>query len=244
MDRSLLTLSRLLLKCDYEYGVTSLSNPDPSRSGYPANPSSSLQISASLLTAILQPGLSSNPTLQPTSIATEVLDILVTHGENIPSIAAQYFRTIGSWLPIVVPSQIESEIQRSRNESSLEFSTLLLCMHMVTKVPGAANTDAMKTPIYYLAKLLFSVQSSSGKLSMEIAQAGTLLTLYEHGQGMLAEAQTTMGITSIMGVKILTAERKKRTPNIQDMEVGYLWWGIVLLDRYGLTSHILLTNFS
>lgn len=197
------------MKCEYDYSyITSISGSDGNAHSNTAP--SYLIASSTLLEGLLtsstiqSPGCSSqspssasqgpNSSALSASVAVEVLNLIVANGEPIPSMTATYFRTIGGWLPILNPEQIESGL---RFEASLDFATLLLCMRLVTLMPGShGGPEAMKNQTYFQTKALFSLRSSSGELSLEIVQAGILLCLYEIGHGMSDAAQVSISVVS------------------------------------------------
>jgi hypothetical protein len=89
----------------------------------------------------------------------------------------------------------------------------------------------MKDSTYFEAKCLVSTQISSGKTVIEVVQAGLLLSIYEQCHGMIQAAQITMAGCSRLGYKMVGAYRKTGDMNIQNTELGRLWWGVVIVDR-------------
>ena len=89
----------------------------------------------------------------------------------------------------------------------------------------------MQDSTYYDAKSLVSMQMSSGKTAIEIVQGGLLLCVYEQCHGMLQAAQITMAGCSRLGFKMMGSQRKTGEKDIQNTELGRLWWGIVIIDR-------------
>jgi len=184
-----------------------------------------------LLTGLTQPSQTSkSPTQLPTVFSSEILSIIVANGESIPSITATYFRTIGLWLFSIYPEQIQRALD---SEISHDLSILLLCMHLVISVPGnSKGFESVSNSTYFQAKSIYSLRASSGKPSVEIVQAGALLSLYEYGHGMVEAAQLTLATASTMSIKMVKHQRKIQTHKIEDTDIGHLWWGVVMLDRY------------
>jgi len=104
-------------------------------------------------------------------------------------------------------------------------------MYMVTRSPGKGDEDMMQTQIYLHSKSLNCHQAASGEAGIEVAQAGLLLALYEHGHGKLGVAQITMAATSRLAIKLLNAHIRLEEKNIQNTELGRLWWEMVIIDR-------------
>ncbi len=111
-----------------------------------------------------------------------------------------------------------------------ELSNLLLCMYLVTRQPGqSSGVKEMQSPVYFEAKTLLTTLTSSGNSTIEIIQAGLLLSLYEQGHGMIDVAQLTMSVCTRMAMKMKVALRA--APELQNTDFGRLWWGLVILDR-------------
>jgi hypothetical protein len=162
-------------------------------------------------------------------ICDQVLAQLIGLGESIPSIIATYFRTIDVWLPVISQSRIQKAFRNLSAAPSTDLGALLLCMYLITRVPGQ-DPGTMACSVYLRAKSLYSCQASMGKGSVEIVQAGLLLALYEQGHGLLEAAQMSMAMTWRLGRRMVVAS-KRAGLGIFDTELGNLWWGVLVLDR-------------
>jgi hypothetical protein len=233
--------SRLLLKCDYQYENVTRRIPErPSHSfSHPSGEKSSVQGQLRLPgSPNFLAGHQNSPreTASPasslgTNISDQILEFLTGIGESIPSVIATYFRTIDIWLPVISRERIQKEFENIGALPSNDLAALLLCMYLITRIPGNDRNDTMRTSIYLEAKSLHSTLASSGESCLKTTQAGLLLSLYEQGHGMLEAAQMTMAVTSRLGIRMLTDYRKLGLENVQDTELGHLWWGIVIMDR-------------
>jgi hypothetical protein len=164
------------------------------------------------------------------NIPSQVLSILIANGESVQSVTALYFRTIDVWLPIISPHKCIERLENLAAENNPELSNLLLCMYLVTRQPGkSSGVKEMQTPVYFEAKTLLTTLTSSGNSSIEVIQAGLLLSLYEQGHGMIDVAQLTMSVCTRMAMKMKVALRA--APELQNTDFGRLWWGLVILDR-------------
>lgn len=179
--------------------------------------------------ASFSPGQASSAAGFEGDIAGQVLEILNANGEDISSVMSNYFRTIDTWLPIISQERIEKRLETIVPNPNVELATLLLCMYLIVRTPDAGRN--MQDSTYYDAKSLVSMQISSGKTAIEIIQAGLLLSVYEQCHGMVQAAQITMAGCSRLGLKMIGAYRKTGDKDIQNTELGRLWWGIVIVDR-------------
>lgn len=227
---------RLLLKCDYEYGQTSSVRWEtlPVQTNSPASSSASGRSISELLASANF--LASFPPGQPSftlgfeeGLASQVLEILNANGEDPVSVKLKYFTTIDTWLPVLSQEGITRSLETMVPNPSVELATLLLCMFLIIRTPDTGQN--MQDSVYSDAKALVSMQMSSGKTAIEIVQAGLLLSVYEQCQGMTQAAQITMAGCSTLGLKGIRAHRKTGDDDLQNTEMGHLWWGIVIIDR-------------
>jgi hypothetical protein len=221
------------LKCEYDWTA---GNPPDSAAQHKASPASSIEAhtppslhSASRLLHSLSRG-SPKTFGGEANLPTQVLSILIANGESVQSVTALYFRTIDVWLPILSPKKCIDKLENITSENSPELSNLLLCMYLATRQPGnSSGIKEMQTEVYFEAKTLLTTLTSSGNITIEVIQAGLLLSLYEQGHGMIDVAQLTMSVCTRMAMKMKVALRA--APELQNTDFGRLWWGLVILDR-------------
>lgn len=165
-----------------------------------------------------------------TEITKEVLGILTSHGESIPSIVSTYFRTVGVWFPILSPDHLQRRIVSIQSDPSSDLAALVLVMYIIIHLPPLEDEEiSMQTPLYFAAKSLLTGLLSAGAPSIEGVQAWTLMSLYEHGHGMVDVGQVSIVISSKMAKRLIS--NLKSTENANDTIEGRLWWGIIILER-------------
>jgi hypothetical protein len=179
--------------------------------------------------ASFSPGQSSPAVGFEGDIAGQVLEILNANGQDVTSVMSSYFRTIDTWLPIISQERIEKRLETIVPNPNVQLATLLLCMCLIVRTPDSGRN--MQDSTYFDAKSLVSMQMSSGKSAIEVIQAGLLLCIYEQCHGMVQAAQITMAGCSRLGFKMMATSRKNGDKDIQNTELGRLWWGIVIVDR-------------
>ena len=147
-------------------------------------------------------------------------------------------RTIDVWLPIISPQKYTEKLENISSDFSLELANLLLCMYLVTQQPGnSSGIKEMQSPVYFEAKTLLTSLTSSGNTTIEVIQAGVLLSLYEQGHGMIDVAQLTMSVCTRMAMKMKVVLRA--APELQNTDFGRLWWGLIILDRLTFSRPII-----
>lgn len=179
------------------------------------------------------------------NIPSQVLNILINNGEGVPSVTSNYFRTIDVWLPVIASEPCLKRLETITADNNVELASLLLAMFLVTRPPGQrSGAKEMQTPLYFDTKTLYAFLVTSGRSSIEIIQAGFLISLYEIGHGMTEAAQVTMIITSRLATKTKIRQYRNSSANISNTEFGRLWWGIVTLDRFVLQFIVLPESFA
>jgi hypothetical protein len=150
-----------------------------------------------------------------------------------------YFRTFHKTLPIINKEVFRLKIENSTSDS--HFSTLLLSMFLITQLTPQVNPDSLSNfgeqELYPTVKSIYSLLQSTGKVSMELVQAGVLVACYEHCQALHQDAWLSIGacvrMGHLMGLhtvlrKMLPIEQDER--NMLEMK-RCLWWGIVVIER-------------
>jgi hypothetical protein len=229
--------NRLLLKCDYSY---SSQHHNSSAQAKISSPTPCVDVSlpvlktaSNLFQALANPNLGIETT--ETDILDQVLSIIIENGEGVPSVSHTYFRTIDVWLPIIDREECMKRLETITADQNIELSCLLLCMYLVSQPPGisqAAPAMQMQTSTYFQAKALHSALVCTGNATMDIMQAGVLISLYEQGHGMIEAAQITM--TSVIRLATKTKVSLRSNTDVRKTEFGRLWWGILILDRYSI----------
>lgn len=224
----LLILRRLLVQCDYEYGPSRLHYPEPRQPTHNSQSRPTHEpVAAGLTTAarlISDMSLSSlNSMCQEMSIHEQILEILISNDESVPSVISKYFQTVDTWLPILYPKSFQMP-------HDVELSSLLLSMYLITRSP-TDELGGARSLLYFQVKALHSALIFSGKASIDVVQAGVLITIYEQGHGMTEVAQMTLSTSSRIAIKMLGAQRSLVTEDIENTELGRVWWAIVMIDR-------------
>jgi hypothetical protein len=103
-------------------------------------------------------------------------------------------------------------------------------MYLITRSP-TDELGGARSLLYFQVKALHSALIFSGKASIDVVQAGVLITIYEQGHGMTEVAQMTLSTSSRIAIKMLGAQRSLVTEDIENTELGRVWWAIVMIDR-------------
>jgi hypothetical protein len=158
-------------------------------------------------------------------------------GSNIRSIAATFFRTIHTWMPIICKKEFFTHLLNPLAGRKTELSLLALCMHLSSASSTSLDIDLAR--LYHTAKRFHSEVKRSGTLSIYVLQAGILIGLYELGQAIYPAAYFTVGECARYGVA-LGIDKLKNNPVEGDVklrgavhteESRRVWWSVLMLDR-------------
>ena len=176
---------------------------------------------------------------QVSSSATRLLSAISRKRGHAGDFMQTYFHNFHKTLPIINKDSVCSKLENSTSDS--HFSTLLLSMFLITQLTPQVNphpsSNFGERELYPAVKTIYSLLQSTGKVSMELVQAGVLVACYEHCQALHQDAWLSIGacvrMAHLMGLhtvlrNMLPKERNER--NILESK-RCLWWGIVVIER-------------
>jgi hypothetical protein len=102
-----------------------------------------------------------------------------------------YFGTFHHALPIISKEVFYWQLEN--NSSDSHFSTLLLSVYLITHLtpqPGSIPAESLEQ-LYPTLKSIYSLLQSTGKISVELVQAGVLIASWEHCQALHRDAWLT-----------------------------------------------------
>ncbi|PMD21980.1 hypothetical protein NA56DRAFT_107786 [Hyaloscypha hepaticicola] len=150
-----------------------------------------------------------------------------------------YFCTLHKSLPIINQDVFRWKLDNHASDS--HFSTLLLSIFLITQLTPRVNPNPSSNfgeqELYPTVKSIYSLLQSTGKVSMELVQAGVLIACYEHCQGLHQNAWLTIGacvrIGHLMGLQTFLQKTLPEERNERDIleTKRRLWWGIVVTER-------------
>ncbi|EGR49779.1 uncharacterized protein TRIREDRAFT_105989 [Trichoderma reesei QM6a] len=126
-----------------------------------------------------------------------VKDIFSYGGTSVDQVIADYFTNVHEWMPIVDKPMVVSALQSIRSTGRTgtkddAMALLLLCMDMMNHHCHHSEHGA-NSMLYRATRRLFSLVETLGRSGLLAKlHAGLLLTAYECGHGMAAEACLTL----------------------------------------------------
>lgn len=171
------------------------------------------------------------PILVPEHILHLIGDI-----DAISHTASKYFDTIHIWMPVVSKKRFYEHHLHLSFQHRADLALLFLCMKLVADFPSKPP-ESPKTPAYYAAKHFYIDVETSGILSIQVLQAGVLLSLYELGHAIYPAAFLSIGACArygqVLGVNSnAPAQSSKVLTWVEIEERRRVWWATIILDRF------------
>jgi len=170
-------------------------------------------------------------------VPDDVLAALGTSISDIQDVVDRYFTNIHTWLPIVSKKRMQLTLQNSALELSLDLALLLIGMKLIIQAPTGVP-KVVCSPLYWLAKRYFAMVEATGLLSVQLLQAGLLISAYEIGHAIYPAAYVTTGHCARLG-HALGLNDRRNAPQVlrrsgawaEVEEMKRTWWATMLLDR-------------
>lgn len=150
--------------------------------------------------------------------------------------ASTYFETVHVWMPIISKKRFYDQHLQPLFHYRPDFTLLLLSMKLITSIlpDGLASP---RTPAYNAAKHLYLEMEASGMMSVQVLQAGLLLSLYELGHAIYPSAYLSIGACAryayALGINKDAKTQAIKVLTLVELEENKrVWWGIIILDRY------------
>ncbi|KAL5342689.1 hypothetical protein BJX70DRAFT_394524 [Aspergillus crustosus] len=186
--------------------------------------------------AVLLSEFSDGRTLQPIyEIIHAQYSATISDETTAAQIAANYFRTVHLWFPILDPTHHSEQLSHPWNLQWPGFLVLSMCMVLVNALPVDGDLSGETIALYTALKASIGLIDSTGELTLEMIQARLLIAVFETGNGLHQAAYLTMGTTVRAALAAgldneqLDPESEKRPDSKQKRRV---WSGLLILDRY------------
>lgn len=171
--------------------------------------------------------------------AARLLNAIARKRGAIDVFISAYFRDFHRSLPILDQDAFYAQLQLLQNCPNSHFSILLLSMilisHLSSKVDDKEGKDAEE--LYPTLKNIYGLLTSTGRVTMELVQAGVVIAAWEHCQGLGREGWLSIGCCARMGNVLglhhtIREEMPESIEERRELETRRcLWWGIVVLER-------------
>jgi hypothetical protein len=155
---------------------------------------------------------------------------------KIRILASHFFDTIQPWMPIISKKRFYDHYLYLLSSSHPDIALLFLCMKLITEVLPE-HVKNPQTLIYFAAKQFYLVIETAGILSIQVLQAGILISLYELGHAIYPAAFLSIGACARYAYAIginrnATSQISQPLTWVEQEERRRVWWAIVILDRF------------
>ncbi|KAF2260569.1 hypothetical protein CC78DRAFT_24336 [Lojkania enalia] len=171
-----------------------------------------------------------------------VLRVLTDNSTTVEAVINRYYEHTHHWLPIIPREKAERELQKFNElHPQLGFSLLIMALHLIV-TPYSQHPQSRivsESPWYRTCKYHFAQYVTLTGPLLDTIQAGMLIALFEHTQGLTQEALLTLGICARLAYVMnlednVAGEYYQRADKIslEEEEMVLTWWGLILLERY------------
>jgi hypothetical protein len=173
----------------------------------------------------------------PSQFPRLISEIFATAQITITSLMDEYFSTFHQHLPILSEDAFRSRLVSWPQNCSDGLAILIWALYHITRKPCPDNDHSMCSLSYQTNKQIFLLQASKSQ-TLELLQAGLLITYYECGHGLPREAHMTLAtcvtIARLMGLEL---DETSGRPCVDDESLA-CQWAIILLDRYVIATPV------
>ncbi|PTB65834.1 hypothetical protein BBK36DRAFT_1202882 [Trichoderma citrinoviride] len=169
------------------------------------------------------------------NVGEEVYQLLQSHPGEIYGASQIYFDNIHKWMPIMSQKLFYRRLTEFSKTRRPDFALLLLSIVLCIHCPASGTTQE---PLYRAVRSTFWSLNATIDASLEMVQAGVLLSCYEYGFGMYKECYKTIGLCVRMGQLMGIQDEKPPSDELQFSDEWIriaercnLWWALVIRDR-------------
>jgi hypothetical protein len=149
--------------------------------------------------------------------------------------ASTYFETVHVWMPIISKKRFYDHHLQLLFHCQPDFTLLFLAMKLITSILPDELANP-RTPAYNAAKHFYLEMEASGMISIQVLQAGLLLSLYELGHAIYPSAYLSIGACTryayALGINKDAKTQAIKVLTLVELEENKrVWWGIIILDR-------------
>lgn len=156
--------------------------------------------------------------------------------EEIRLTASKFFEQIHLWMPFISKKRFYELYLRPSFQTKPDVALLLLSLKLITTLPSSHLWNP-RTALYHAVKHFYLEIEGSSIFSIQILQAGVLLSIYELGHAIYPAAFLSIGACAryahALGINASKTLNTRRVLTLVEVEERRrVWWAIVILDRY------------
>jgi hypothetical protein len=171
-----------------------------------------------------------------TSVPLHLMNLLGGTAEA-RRIAAHYFQTVHTWLPIISKKRFYDHFLNPLFDLRSDVALLCLCMKLITWASSDLHTDP-ETLLYSTAKQYLIDLEAAGVFTLQTLQSCIFIAIYELGHAIYPSAYMSVGTCAryafALGISWKSPANQGMSNSqfwIDHEERKRVWWAITILDR-------------
>ena len=189
--------------------------------------------------------LTSGPTTLGKILNSQVEYTLKAIGLSLEEVSKRFFKDYHRRLPVISPPLFYENLTQYQSSSHpcAHFAIVLLaiCLMILPIQTETSEEHVLPDALYLTVKALFAQVQAMMTATTYLIQAGLLISVHEYSTGRADAAYVTIGTCARMAYTISIDTPLEfagnRPPDaegkIRALEQWNLWWGVVILERYG-----------
>ncbi|KAF2865057.1 hypothetical protein BDV95DRAFT_266436 [Massariosphaeria phaeospora] len=176
----------------------------------------------------------------PSQMTRLVAEVFESARLTPTSLASDYTKTIHTRLPIVDPDELISKLGSwpAPQTGDADLAALLWALYLVTRRPCADAAHSTRSVLYRSVRQMFMLRVSGG-VTIELLQAGLLITYYACGHGLPQDAHLILATCATMARLMGFDFDAMDSSGALNDQRSACRWAIVLLDRFASQrSHV------
>ncbi|XMA10366.1 hypothetical protein WAI453_003157 [Rhynchosporium graminicola] len=165
--------------------------------------------------------------------------------DGVLSACGTYLNFVHPWLPILSKETLFDHILSQHSAPKGDTAILVLTIHLLSQLYQTMPTKRNEVDqLYHTTKGFYGFWLSTGRLSIELIQAGILLAIYEHSQALHDATYLTLAACARMGYilgfdKTLSHDFQPNAGEEATMsQQRQVWWSIIILERISMLEYV------
>lgn len=150
---------------------------------------------------------------------------------SFKSVVADYFKNVHHCMPVISRIRLHNLVSNTPlHQQEPDSILLLLSIKLILSTPDQSKSASEE---YTITKHFFFMVEAAGCLTLQMVQAGIMITLYELGHGIYPAAFSTIAVCARYGSALgIDDSNTSDLTSAGGEEKVRVWWGVLIIDQY------------